>query len=303
MSNDKLTWVSRAQTVQSPQRRTKDYSGGQRIAVDNAIRAQLMHVAIGFAKVPSQAVRILIDLSVYISMHDEKTLSQRRAARNVLIHGAKPHWDSPIDQSEHVWEQTGILIPYQASVCTAVRSDFTEHLRPVSGDPITLRLLFDAHSERNATDKARQLCKRFSEWHDAETSLKAAMAAIHAVIINHSVSDEAYDRLYYKSADVRKGWHAHIADPIRFLMCDALTRDVIVPRLPMEIGDYCISSVENAWHETAKKFGLFSDGRGSDLPGEPVSDLEEMTDVADDYVSAERMIGMWFGKRPRRQLR
>ena len=268
-------------------------------AFDESIRAQLLHVAIGVGGTGTRTVRMLVDVSVYLSL--ESYVQGGFKSGVIVIPGkldgpTEPHDDYPRKQIE-------VANARWKSVCTKVYSYTATHgaaMQSPVGDAFTLRLLFDAFGERQASDMADVLCAHFGAWQQATTSLREAMAAIRSTLLEPQRTHYVYMPMLYRSAAVCKGWPKRIIDPVRFLHCDAMEDSWSEPRLPSQLSDLFAARFEALWSETAK--ALNAPEPPEDEAASENEDLADSTDAADDFVCADRMLTLWYGsKRPRRR--
>jgi hypothetical protein len=271
-------------------------------ALDEAIRAKLVHVAIGVGGSGSQVVRMLVDLSVHVSLQEAHIRAQGSFTRGIIVlHGATSH-GRRYDSDAHVWDRANILAPKWSHVATQTHMSNVMHtdLVPATVEPLTLRLLFDAQSHCGASRMAELLCARFSAWHAATTSLKEAMTAIRGALIVPDSHPTAQDeRMIYRSGSVCKGWRDKIVDPAHFLRSSFEDDAGHGPRLAAPVAELCKQRVEAAWHETAK--ALQHAGPATDeASGTDEADINAAADAADDFVCAGRMTSLWYGSKRRR---
>ncbi len=303
MTNDKLN-NARSQGARALKILTIKDNPSAFDALDDAIRARLMHVAVGVIGMGGigSVVRMLVDLSVHVSLNETKLLEQGSVAHGVIVlHGGAAQ-ASAYDCDAMIWERAHTVVPKWSNVAThthlskVLRAD----LDPTVGEPMTLRLLFDAQTSCGASQMAEQLCSRFSAWHAATTSLKEAMEAIRTTLIIPAAYPAAScERMIYRSASVCKGWHERIIDPAHFLHSGFEDDAWQEPRLAAPIAALCKERVEAVWHETAKAFVVpepLSDEAGDSEDGDS-TDLATSSDAVDDFVCADRMASLWYGNK------
>lgn len=279
-------------------------------ALDDAIRARLMHVAVGVIGMGGvgSVVRMLVDLSVHVSLHETKLRRYGSVSHGVImLHGGDAQAPA-YDCDATTWESARMVVPKWSYVATRTHLSNVLHtdLAPLLGEPMTLRLLFDAQTSCGASQLAEQLCSRFSAWHTPTSSLKQAMEAIRTTLIIPAAYPAATcERMVYRSASVCKGWHDHIVDPMHFLHSRLEDDACPEPRLAASIAALCKERVEAVWHETAKAFVVpepLSEEAGDSEDGDS-TDLALSSDAADDFVRADRMASLWYGneRRPHRR--
>ena len=269
-------------------------------ALDEAIRAQLLHVAIGVGGTGSRVVRMLIDLSVYLSL--DQIYAQGSVGHGVLLIPAESQTGIAAAHDAHEWDRTQMLVSRWSRACIQVRTCGGIQIDPMHsaiGEPLTLRLLFDAFNERQANDMADLLCAHFSAWHAATTSLREAMAAVRTTLIEPRQPRRVFMPLSYRSASVCHGWHARIADPTSFLQASAGDDGWREPQVSNELSAFFARRCEAVWYETAK--ALQAPEPRDEEPAAGSEDLGKSVDAADDFVCADRMLSLWYGKRRHRR--
>ncbi len=309
MTNDKLN-NARGQSTRALNILTVNDKPSAFDALDDAIRARLMHVAVGVIGMGGigSVVRMLVDLSVHVSLHETKLRKHGSVAHGlIMLHGGDAQAPA-YDFNATICEDAHMVVPKWSYVATRTPLSNVPpmDLAPTLGEPMTLRLLFDAETSCGTSQIAEQLCSRFSAWNTATTSLKQAMEAIHTTLIIPAAYPAAScERMIYRSASVCKGWHDRIVDPVHFLHSSFEGDAWPEPRLTAPIAALCKERVEAAWHETAKAFAVrepLSDDAGESADGDS-ADLATSTDAADDFVRADRMASLWYGnkRRPHRR--
>jgi hypothetical protein len=267
-------------------------------ALDDAIRAQLLHVAIGVGGAASKTVQMLIDLSVWISL---ETHVESRCNTGVLMVPTQvkrpPEW-----HELSLWDEAGFAAPVHKSVCTRVYSYKTTHsdtLCSAVGDAFTLRLMFDSFSERQTTKLADLLIHDFGAWHETTMSLREAMEAIRSTLLEPRRHHFVYVPMLYRSAEVCRGWDERIASPASFLHCGEVEEGWAEPNVPRELTNLLATRCETLWKEAAK--ALHSPEPGEDDVLEQDHDPWTSSEAADDYVCADRMLTFWYGSKRRRR--
>lgn len=269
-------------------------------AFDDAIRAQLLHVAIGVGGAGSKTVRMLVDLSVWLSLD---AYPQGSFKSGVLLIPAQ--FKRPTD-SRHVlpWDADEFALPVAKRVCTTIYSCTNAHFDPqrsAVGDAFTLRLLFDSFDERQTEKMADVMCKQFAAWHEATTSLREAMAAIRSTLFEPQRQHFVYVPLLYRSASVYKGWQDRIVDPVSYDRCNTLAESWSEPKVPRQLSDLLAARCETLWSEAAE--ALHRPQPQEDELVEESEEFETSSDAADDYVCADRMLDFWYGGKRRRRRR
>lgn len=305
MTNDKLELVSASDGARPLLGMPLRGSEGT-VAFDNAIRAQLMCVAVGVGGTGSHTAKMLIDLSVYLSLDDSYAAFEGGASPAIVLIPSQPRSLLSGMCDAHEWDRANMLIPYWSSVCTQPRAScrFEQDLTfPIPAQPMTLRLLFEADSKRRAEEAAVLLCEGFSAWHAATTSLAEAMAAIRTTLLDPWHKQERISvPLTYRSALVCQGWRRRIADPMSFLQASSVSDRSSDHVAYKALSDIFAQRFEAAWHETARSLqnleSLESDDEGL---GTECQDLAESGDAADDYVCSGKMVSLWYGEKKRRR--
>jgi len=171
-------------------------------------------------------------------------------------------------------------------------------LQSAVGDAFTLRLLFDAPGERQASELADDLCTRFAAWHRLTTSLREALRAVRSTLLEPQRKHYHYVPMLYCGAKVSKGWPRRIVDPISFLHCNAMEESWSEPGIPSELSDLFAARFEAVWLDTAK---LLHAPEPQDE--DPADDDVASSDAADEFICADRMMSLWYGDRKRRRRR
>lgn len=298
MTKDKLAWLR--QPIGMPSRFSDPTHGDQRFdALDAALRAQLMHVAIGLSKKgPGRSTKLLVDLCVYISMRKPETASYIDAARAMVWVEAKRHRKQPHYLRHNLSEAVTSHMIITRTVSTATPSPYCEYVSPTIGEPLTLQIMFDAKSEKVALLEATQLCDRFSHWNVPETTIPAAIKKIQDAIVDRATSGGASPDLLYKTAAISAGWKPKVVDASALLWCGAAAQDNVSGELPDVFRAFFYNRLEEIWNDTAKFTGLFN----TEQPSEPAED-ETNDDMANDFVDAKKLMGALFGERQPRKLR
>ena len=293
MNSDKLGWMMSAPGVRA--RSAAPTSREEIEALENAVRAQLMHVAIGCTRSTARSIRIMIDLSVFLSMESLTNRMFGKITRgHMLSHRAALPYHSASDQ--HPYHQATPIDANSGVICIMAMQSLGDHVLPVSGEPVTLRLLFDSDDTHVAKTRAEQICERFSHWKASETSLRQALSAIQAVIAGDTPAYATRERLLYNSACIQRGWQADMLDISDFAMASYSAAHSPAPKLSSSITDFCLSTMVDAWSETAERFNPAEPMLGQEPDG---SDPATSVDVADTYVSGETMSRLWYGKKRR----
>lgn len=304
MTNDKLNTVPAPDGARQLTFYSIDDDAAPLRALDEAIRATLVHVAIGVGGTGSRVARMLVDLSVHVSLQETQLHTQGSFAGGIIVlHGTNQRTDR-YDIDPPNWDGA-MLAPKWSHVATQTHVSKLLHtdLAHATVEPLTLRLLFDANTHCGASRMTELLCSRFSGWHAATTSLKEAMAAIRTTLIVPDAYPTAQcERMIYRSGSVCKGWHDKIVDPAHFLRSSFDDDAWHEPRLTGPVAELCKQRVEAVWHETAKALQDIS--QPSDDTGEAdEADLNAASDAADDFVCADQMTSLWYGSKRRRLRR
>ncbi|MFI0849386.1 hypothetical protein [Mesorhizobium sp. IMUNJ 23232] len=291
MTNNKLGLLSRADNARPIQIMHID-DRTSAAAFDEGIRAQLIHVVIGVGGTGSQTVRMLIDLSVSLSLDDVYTPMQGSLKHGNLFLPAGSHAKRAAAHDADEW----LGVCTQVRMCGGTQSDL---MHSMIGEPLTLRLVFDAFSERQASDLAELLCTHFSARHVAMTSLRETMAALRTTLL-----DPQRPRCFtcmplsYRSASVFKGWRGRIGDPVCLLGANATDDGWREPHVPTELSELFAQRCEAAWYEAE---ALKAPEPHDEEPAAESEDLSKSSDAADDFVCADRMLSLWYGQRRRRR--
>lgn len=281
-------------------------------AFDEAIRARLMHVVIGVgsagkrdgvkraaAITTAKTMTLIVDLSIHLSLAEHQCYPEGGAKNGVLLIPASfnrstklfdvDFW-SAIEETDTRWK----------SVCATIYHSNVTHcdtFQSAVGDAFTLRLLFDAHGEGQATNLADELCDQFAASHRLTTSMREALHAIGSTLLEPQCKHHCSMRMRYVGAKVEKGWTKQIGDPASFPYTHTMEECRAEPRMPSELRDLFAARCEAVWSDTAKLLHALEPGDEN-----PAED-DASSDAADEFVCAERMMTLWYGnkRRPRRQ--
>jgi len=299
MTKDKLAWLK--QPVDGLLYGLPEFAHVDRRldALDAALRAQLMHVAIGLShKGPGRPTKLLVDFCVYVSLRKPESETYIDVARAMVLIEAKRH-RRPIRFSRHGSTEPlkGKMI-ITRSFCTTSPSSYCELMSPTIGEPLTLQIMFDAKSERVAQLEATQLCDRFSHWNTPETTIPAAVKRIQDAIVDRAAGGGTSSDLLYKTASISAGWKSRVSDTSALLWCGAAAQDHVSGELPDVLRAFCFNRLEEIWNDTAKFTGLFDTDHFAEPPADETNDA-----ITYDFVDTKRLMGALFGERQPRKLR
>jgi len=282
-------------------------------AFDEAIQAQLAHVVIGVRGAGARAairqaqtiattktVTMIVDLSICLSLAEPQYRDIQEHYKSGVLR-IPTNFDRTVDPDDvFSWNAIEEAGTRWKRACTAIYYSHVTHcdaLRSAVGGPFTLRLLFDADGERQASDLADELCTRFAAWHRLTTSLREALCAVRSTLLEPQRKYYHHEPMVYCGAKVSKGWTKRIVDPISFLYCDAMEESWSEPRISSELSDLFAARCEAVWSDTAKLLHV-TEPQDEDLTDDAVS-----SDAADEFICADRMLSLWYGDRKRRRRR
>jgi hypothetical protein len=293
MNSDKLGWMVSAPGAhaRSPTQRSRK----ELERLENAVRAQLMHVAIECTRSTTRSIRMMIDLSVFLSMESLTSIIPRNTKRGSMLSHQVALPKYPVED-ERIYHKMALTDAYNGVICTMAMHNLRDDLLPVSGEPVTLRLLFDGDDTHVAKASAEQICERFSHWDAAGTSLKQALSAIQSVIAGDAPAYAQQEHLLYRSACIQRGWQADNLDTSCLTMIGHSATHLFGPKLPSSVTEFCLYAMVDTWSETARRFNPVDPILGQEPDG---SDPATSVDAADGFVSADTMSRLWYGKKRR----
>jgi hypothetical protein len=296
MEKDKLAWMRRPIDGHASGVVRSARSDGRVDALDAALRAQLMHVAIGLTKDRDRPIKMLIDLCVYVSMTKPKSSSYLEAARAIVLIEAKNRSKASHHYKNYHIETMAKHMLITTDFCTSSPADYRAYAPRTVGEPVTLQILFDTNSEQNAQIEANALCDRLSHWGGKETTLPTAVKRIQDAIVERASAGANSADLLYRTAFIKAGWKPQVDDTANLLWCVAV-RERASHKLPAVFREFCYHRLEETWSDTARHTGLFD----IEALADKIDDRDD--DIADDFVDAEKLMAAVFGDRPIRKLR
>jgi hypothetical protein len=272
-------------------------------ALCDAMRASFKHAVIGVggtgSQVGEQLARVHVDICMMVAFDDAKFITGSGRTGGVIVLSdfhvdklASPEPDFPVwIDNEPVWTACTKMMGHRVE---RHRSEPLERI----GEPLTLKLLFDAVDTDAATTLAQLFYARFERWNDRSEPLREAMSAISRMLVDVSAYSSKRSKAYrYRAAKVLKGWASREVDSIYCRSFLAAHHERVGVSRPTS--DFWLRQVEASWRGAHCLLEPIKLG-ALEAPGDVIGDGDD-GGVTDDFVSGERLMALYFGKRRRRR--
>jgi len=270
------------------------HAGGTEIALRNAamhaeLAKAMIHIVELKAPAAGSAVHMLVDLCLYMPLLKLSERQQGSLALGTKLNAADScRYEAGFDvdilspMRELRWMEAGVAASWTHTVGADVALDAAR------GDPMRMLVLFCADDFDSAQSAGNRLSAALAKLADARSKFADIASAFRELTLPTDACQNSHKALlYYRGVDVVKGWHSRIADPNAFL--GAIDTGVAEPKRRIEadvdIADFCAEQLYDAWLGLAPALDVPS-GEAAGEPGDA---------VADEYLCAERLMGLWFG--------